>query len=268
MIEVKKHVGITILFLSFFWGGVASASTWLPGKTVDSAGSESIVGSGGPIIEYFIPLKDGNYGKTYGVDSSTCGNPWSGYYTGVSGTCSDYGPGDSTQYDKATGLAMNIWYDTDGAEFSSATMKFAFDDLDLIGDNDPYGFYESISLSYYSYDHIDDDFDINPIGGTIKTAGGGPNLPSIYMPNLILWSLGVTDLLALNTSSQEKGGFWIQLGFGAKYLDRYGNPRNGKNTPEYLATALHVSPVPLPSAVWLFGTALLGFIGISRRTKV
>lgn len=29
-----------------------------------------------------------------------------------------------------------------------------------------------------------------------------------------------------------------------------------------------VSPVPLPSAVWLFGSALLGFIGVSRRTRV
>lgn len=29
-----------------------------------------------------------------------------------------------------------------------------------------------------------------------------------------------------------------------------------------------VSAVPLPSAVWLFGSALLGFIGMSRRTRV
>ena len=29
-----------------------------------------------------------------------------------------------------------------------------------------------------------------------------------------------------------------------------------------------ISPVPLPSAVWLFGSALLGFIGMSRRTRV
>lgn len=30
----------------------------------------------------------------------------------------------------------------------------------------------------------------------------------------------------------------------------------------------HVSAVPVPAAFWLFGTALLGFIGISRRTQV
>jgi hypothetical protein len=34
------------------------------------------------------------------------------------------------------------------------------------------------------------------------------------------------------------------------------------------ATAPAPSAVPVPASVWLFGTALLGFIGISRRTKV
>ena len=29
-----------------------------------------------------------------------------------------------------------------------------------------------------------------------------------------------------------------------------------------------IAAVPLPSAVWLFGSALLGFIGFSRRTQV
>jgi hypothetical protein len=32
--------------------------------------------------------------------------------------------------------------------------------------------------------------------------------------------------------------------------------------------AIYASPVPVPAAVWLFGTALIGFIGMSRRTKV
>ena len=28
-----------------------------------------------------------------------------------------------------------------------------------------------------------------------------------------------------------------------------------------------VSPVPLPAAVWLFGSALIGFVGLGRRRK-
>ena len=31
---------------------------------------------------------------------------------------------------------------------------------------------------------------------------------------------------------------------------------------------LNVNPVPVPAAFWLFGTALLGFVGMSRRTSV
>jgi hypothetical protein len=30
----------------------------------------------------------------------------------------------------------------------------------------------------------------------------------------------------------------------------------------------NISPVPVPAAMWLFGTALIGFVGMSRRTKV
>jgi len=29
-----------------------------------------------------------------------------------------------------------------------------------------------------------------------------------------------------------------------------------------------ISPIPVPAAVWLFGTALIGFVGMSRRRKV
>jgi hypothetical protein len=29
-----------------------------------------------------------------------------------------------------------------------------------------------------------------------------------------------------------------------------------------------LNPVPVPAAVWLFGTALMGFVGMSRRRKV
>jgi len=30
----------------------------------------------------------------------------------------------------------------------------------------------------------------------------------------------------------------------------------------------HISAVPIPAAIWLFGTALIGFISFSRRTKI
>lgn len=37
---------------------------------------------------------------------------------------------------------------------------------------------------------------------------------------------------------------------------------------ESFISSLTPSPIPVPAAVWLFGTALIGFIGFSRRTSV
>ena len=33
-------------------------------------------------------------------------------------------------------------------------------------------------------------------------------------------------------------------------------------------SAVPIGAVPVPAAVWLFGTALIGFVGMSRRTSV
>jgi len=37
---------------------------------------------------------------------------------------------------------------------------------------------------------------------------------------------------------------------------------------EMYVTAMTVSAVPVPSALWLFATALIGFVGLGRRTSV
>ena len=43
---------------------------------------------------------------------------------------------------------------------------------------------------------------------------------------------------------------------------------NWNGTLVISGTSVGVSGVPVPAAVWLFGTALIGFIGLSRRRKV
>lgn len=40
------------------------------------------------------------------------------------------------------------------------------------------------------------------------------------------------------------------------------------NNEQFYLSAMEVSAVPVPAAVWLFGTALLGFVGLGRRTSV
>lgn len=42
----------------------------------------------------------------------------------------------------------------------------------------------------------------------------------------------------------------------------------GPNNGEMYLSAMEVSPIPVPAAFWLFGTALIGFISYSRRTRL
>jgi hypothetical protein len=51
-------------------------------------------------------------------------------------------------------------------------------------------------------------------------------------------------------------GSWTTSALGDKNLSHFSIYTSG------------ISPVPVPAAIWLFGTALIGFIGMSRRTRV
>ena len=278
---------IALPLIALCWAANANAST-IGGVAVDSAGSSATVGSTQTVthipdaIKYYIPLSAAQKG-TYGVAPATspCTNGFPGTFGGP-GTCSDSGSGYG--YSDSSALQMNIFFDMTGLPASkSAELSFLFDDLDLTDKNDPAGFFESISLSYWDWDTNTNAFDTTPVvvAPTITAAGVSldPEISAVD-DNLITWDLGMLALGALNTSAQAQNGFWIQLGFGSKYvqtnpdgsikLDSLRNeiPKNGTNTPEYLSAKLTVSPVPVPAAVWLFGTALIGFVGMSRRRKV
>ena len=266
----KYSTWLALPLVALFWAGAANAVSVIPGIAVGSAGSETMVGSLGDGesldngIKYYIPLRDGTNG-TYGVtEVHECHESGGGFKDGIAGTCQDKGNGSG--YDDADALQMNIFFDLTGkAPAQTASLAFIFDDLDLATVNDPEGFYESISLSYWNWNGTDFDTDPVALSGTIKTTAALPD--SNQFPgddNLITWDLNLAALGALNASGQsDEEGFWIQLGFGSDFSDYW-----GKNTAEYLTASLTVSPVPLPSAVWLFGSALLGFIGMSRRTRV
>jgi len=74
----------------------------------------------------------------------------------------------------------------------------------------------------------------------------------------------------------DKANYVLEGSFDLSLLSLF-DPKIGGEVIMYLAMSCvndeaivnaHVSPVPLPSAVWLFGSALIGFIGMSRRTRV
>ncbi len=288
----KYSTWLALPLVALFWAGAANASTVIPGIAVGGTTlTDEITPTVNGKIEYYIPLRnkldgehdnangDDNNNGIYGVtDVSKCGgDPYSG---GKAGLCQDKGRG--SRYDDADALQINIFFDLSSTpEIAAAELNFWFKDLDLGtaipgsneptpgSINDPKGFFESMSLSYWDGDGAISDLDsvatvYHPDDFTVGTVDVSATDPITW--SLDLAALGI--LTDLKTSRTNNNGFWIQIGFGAKYLDEHGNPKEGWNTPEQLTASLTVSPVPLPSAVWLFGSALLGFISMSRRTRV
>jgi hypothetical protein len=250
---------ILLPLLAGLWAGSASAAM-VGGVAVDGIGSETTTGVSSGSIEYFIPLKrntSGVYGAANDYDgASSCANG--------TGTCSDSGYGFG--YNDAGALTMNIFFDLAAIPtIGAAQLDFWFADLDLQSINDPNGFFESVSLSLW--DGNGDGSSLDLVQGTVKAPGditaGTLDVGGI---DPITWSLDLAALGFLDeveNSRASRQGLWVQLGFGS-----YFSGMKGKNTPEYLQATLEVSPVPIPSALWLFGSALVGFIGMSRRTRV
>jgi hypothetical protein len=68
----------------------------------------------------------------------------------------------------------------------------------------------------------------------------------------------------LRTDGDTTDNLTVNWLLGNKTLDYTITPDTGQM---YLS-AMTVSPVPVPAAFWLFGTALIGFVGLSRRTSL
>ncbi len=94
---------------------------------------------------------------------------------------------------------------------------------------------------------------IDLAGDTDSPLGNGADI-ALAIPVSIFQGLGLTgadDLTFTWTQSNDNNGFdeWVLAGTGA--FDP-GDP---------------IGPVPIPAAVWLFGSALMGLVGIRRRRK-
>ena len=72
-----------------------------------------------------------------------------------------------------------------------------------------------------------------------------------------LGNFGPNGGLSLAVAAISNSSMYLMLGDGYGDVDF-----------DDMVVRVDVSAVPLPATVWLFGTALLGFIGISRRTTV
>ena len=115
-------------------------------------------------------------------------------------------------------------------------------------------------------------------------AGGGGTFPSFG--NLRIQGGGLVATNDIAASAPAGGWQNHSTGFdaanwGVSALDwatilsdvtLFGFPTDAFNGVDTIGidnvTLSAINPVPVPAAVWLFGTALIGFVGMSRRRKV
>lgn len=196
------------------------------GVAVDSIGSSTTVGSteyrpllGETAIEYYIPLTSGGT-CTYGAG---CGE------------ASDAGKG---------GTEMSMILRFDGVDTTNAsTLNIAFEDLDLMGVNDPWWFRETLTVSY---------------------DGGTTGLIDDISTPFVTGDFDTQQALSYDLGTIASSVFFVELKFTA-HSNFY-----ARNTPEYLVAEItsEISAVPLPASGLLIlgGLAGLGFVG-RRRAK-
>ena len=215
-------------------GIVPAAAVTATGVAVGFVGSDTPVGITGDglfldnAIKYFIPLKDNNgtYGVSYGCGATRFG------------TCSDTGDGGGT-------LTMILRF-SPVSMLGVSTLDVLFEDLDLIGANDPTGFLERLRV--FKGD------------GTAIT----PWITDIAS-TLVDGNADTQQLLTLSLGALTVDPLYLILKFKSS------STFNGTNTAEYLIAtvtgpdpALPPSEVPLPGAFLLMATALIGAGGVAR----
>jgi hypothetical protein len=157
-------------------------------------------------------------------------------------TSLNQGGSDVSQFPVLAGLDLLYKFETDtNDEDGSATLAGSYSSTVT---TEGTGDYVSAVISYGSGDIVDCS---SPCYLTVK---GGKDNPARYLFDLALsgpigWD-GVENLILSD--------FWA-------------SPDQG-SISNFAIYGTAVSPIPVPAAVWLFGTALIGFVGMSRRREV
>lgn len=199
--------------------GVATNST---GATV-VGDTENRPVLGGTSIRYFVPL--GDTSGTYGVSNS-----------GNFGRFSDSGNGGGllTMYLRFTGLTVGQGYN----------LSVRFEDLDLVGVNDPAGFFENLRVRTAAGADL---------SGLITSLGATPLGGGSVTGN------ATSQLLTLFVGAATSSQMIYRLDFTAAFN------ANGTNTAEFLRAELN--PVPVPAALPLMLAGLAGLRFASRKKK-
>jgi len=230
----------TIAIATIDTASAVPVTTVSVGVPVDKVGSDHKVGTtekrdllDGLAIRYFIPLKDYGTG-TYGVGSA-CSH--AGY-----GMCSDSGDGGAT-------LQMVLRFEPTKAGQNTLTIRF--EDLDLIGANDPDGFHERLNLF---------EGDLIKKGKKWKTVLTSLTDPITMMDGRFIGDRD-TQILSLPLNLPTTDPLYLVLIFAADSTFK------GTNTAEYLLATIapvEAQATPLPGALVLMGTVLAGCYGVGK----
>ena len=139
---------------------------------------------------------------------------------------------------------------------------------------------------------------VDTASGCHSTGDGGVNLAPLVLLDKTTDGTGVFDgALTMTESSEQEGRGTFSISATPGYANLVMVVKDGQLSDDFQWGAFNiavlssgnwsikdindkykglsggelwgsVSAVPVPAAVWLFGTALFGFIGMSRRTKV
>lgn len=220
----KLSVALSAAALSLL-GSTANAT--IIGSAVNLAGTTIDGGSLANPIDFYIPLSSnasGIYGTgNIGRSSDTCSTAW-------------------TSSDRCGGGSLGMLLQFSGAAAGSHLMTLQFNDLDLAGVNDPYYFFENVSI-----------FALNST----------PSFDFVWNSNnpLVTFANHNDQILEIGIDYFSGGDLYFGLLFGSNIY------ASGTfyNTPETLIASLdQVVSVPEPATLSMLGAGLL-LLGFAKR---
>jgi hypothetical protein len=115
---------------------------------------------------------------------------------------------------------------------------------------------------------------IAPIQSAVQLSGSiagtfiSPFVLQVFHLDGVDTLLGGVEVKSDGNGSTRSAELNFGLVAGESYVVRVSNEKGVLGADPNYTVLVGISPVPVPAAVWLFGTALVGFIGVSRRRKV